>query len=56
MWLVAETGEARPLSDPVTFTDAMGLAWYVAQLGPKSYSHVVEAFAVEVGLPDGEAA
>jgi hypothetical protein len=58
MWVVAThcQGMARPFHEAVTFSSADELRWMIAQLGPKSYSHLIEAFAVEVGLPNGEAA
>jgi hypothetical protein len=58
MWVVAlnRQGRARPLADPVTFDNAQDLGCHLACLGPKSFEHVISAFAVEVGLPDGEAA
>jgi hypothetical protein len=56
--VVAFNGECRRLHTPRTLTihDEDDLAWMVAQCGPKSFGHVIEALARVVGLPRRDSA
>ena len=58
MWLVAWNGTEKLMHEhtgpELHFEDDETLAGLVHSLGPISWNHVIEQFAVEVGLPTQE--